>query len=139
MCSSPVFSGALSATNIDYCLFLFLTGKQIFMAGKIIDMSTIKQILQLNLTGLFNRQIAKELHISRDKVNEYSSIAGNDRLGITGLIKIDDPVLERRFHPGNPAYSDKRMDTFIEMLLQSEMDNRMTSNRLSMTGTIKKL
>jgi hypothetical protein len=133
-----MFSGALSATNIDYCLFLFLTGKQIFMAGKIIDMSTIKQILQLNLTGLFNRQIAKELHISRDKVNEYVSIAGNDRLGITGLIKIDDPVLERRFHPGNPAYSDKRMDTFLEILLQSEMGNRMTSNRLSITGTIKK-
>lgn len=86
------------------------------MAGKIIDMSTIKQILQLSLTGLSNRQIAKELHISRDKVNEYVSVAGKDTLGITGLIKIDDPVLERRFHPGNPAYSDKRMDTFLEML-----------------------
>ena len=37
------------------------------MAGKTIDMSRIKQLLQLKKLGLSNRQIAKELKISRDK------------------------------------------------------------------------
>ena len=34
------------------------------MAGKTIDMSRIKQLLQLKKLGLSNRQIAKELKIS---------------------------------------------------------------------------
>lgn len=41
------------------------------MAGNIIDMSKIKQLLQLKKLGLSNSQIAKELKISRDKTNEY--------------------------------------------------------------------
>ena len=41
------------------------------MAGKTIDMSRIKQLLQLKKLGLSIRQIAKELKISRDKTNEY--------------------------------------------------------------------
>lgn len=40
------------------------------MAGRIIDMSKIKQLLQLKKLGLFNRHIVKELKISRDKTNE---------------------------------------------------------------------
>ena len=39
------------------------------MAGKTIDMSRIKQLLQLKKLGLSNRQIAKELKINRDKTN----------------------------------------------------------------------
>lgn len=45
------------------------------MAGKTIDMSRIKQLLQLKKLGLSNRQIAKELKISRDKTNEYVRMA----------------------------------------------------------------
>lgn len=86
------------------------------MAGTIIDMSRIKQLLQLKKAGVSNRQIARDLKMSRDKANEYVSRAENDPLGIDGLLKLDDPVLERRFHPGNPAYSDKRMDTFLRLL-----------------------
>ena len=37
------------------------------MAGNIIDMSKIKQLLQLKKSGLSNRQIVKDLRISRDK------------------------------------------------------------------------
>ena len=37
------------------------------MAGNIIDMSMIKQLLQLKKSGLSNRQIVKDLRISRDK------------------------------------------------------------------------
>ena len=86
------------------------------MAGNIIDMSRIKQLLQLKKLGLSNRQIAKELKISRDKTNEYVRMAELDSLDIDALLRLDDPVLEKRFHPGNPAYSDSRMGTFLELL-----------------------
>jgi transposase len=86
------------------------------MAGTIIEMSTIKQVLQMSRDGLSNRQIAKTIGISRDKVNEYVKLAEKDSLGIIGLQKLEDPILERRFHSGNPAYTDERMDAFLEML-----------------------
>lgn len=54
--------------------------------------------------------------MSRDKANEYVRRAETDTLGIEELLKLDDPVLEKRFHPGNPAYSDDRMKTFLELL-----------------------
>ena len=63
------------------------------MAGKIIDMSRIKQLLQLKRLGLSNRQIAKELKISRDKTNEYVRMAELDSLDIDALLRLDDPVL----------------------------------------------
>ena len=79
-------------------------------------MSRIKQILQLRRDGVSNRQIARTLGISRDKTNEYIRMAETDPLGIDGLLKLDDPVLERRFHPGNPAYADERMEAFLRLL-----------------------
>lgn len=79
-------------------------------------MSKIKQLLQLKRAGITNRQIAKDLKMSRDKANKYSKLAETDPLGIDGLLKLDDPVLEKRLHPGNPAYSDERMDTFLQLL-----------------------
>ena len=66
------------------------------MAGKIIDMSRIKQLLQLKKLGLSNRQIAKELKISRDKTNEYVRMAELDSLDIDALLRLDDPVLPSR-------------------------------------------
>ena len=66
------------------------------MAGKIIDMSRIKQLLQLKKLGLSNRQIAKELKISRDKTNEYVRMAELDSLDIDALLRLDDPVLDGR-------------------------------------------
>ena len=81
------------------------------MAGTIIDMSKIKQLLHLKKAGVSNRQIAKDLKMSRDKANEYVNRAESDPLGIDGLLQLDDPVLEKRFHPGNPAYTDERMET----------------------------
>ena len=80
------------------------------------NMSRIKQLLQLKKLGLSNRQIAKDLKISRDKTNEYVRMAELDSLDIDALLRLDDPVLEKRFHPGNPAYSDSRMGTFLELL-----------------------
>lgn len=86
------------------------------MAGTIIDMSKIKQLLQLKKDGVSNRQIAKTLMMSRDKANEYVKLSEKDTLGIDELLRLDDPVLEKRFHCGNPAYSDERMKTFLMLL-----------------------
>lgn len=55
------------------------------MAGTIIDMSKIKQLLQLKKAGISNRQIAKDLKMSRDKANKYVRRAETDSLGIEGL------------------------------------------------------
>ena len=60
------------------------------MAGTIIDMSKIKQLLHLKKAGVSNRQIAKDLKMSRDKANEYVNRAESDPLGIDGLLKLDD-------------------------------------------------
>lgn len=43
-------------------------------------------------------------------------MAERDSLGIDTLLRLDDPVLEKLFHPGNPAYSYSRMETFLELL-----------------------
>lgn len=67
------------------------------MAGTIIDMSRIKQLLQLKKAGVSNRQIARDLKMSRDKANEYVSRAENNPLGIDGLLKLDDPVVTSNF------------------------------------------
>lgn len=86
------------------------------MAGTSIDMSKVKQLLQLKQSGMSNRQIAKTLGISRDKANEFVKQAESDSLGIEGLLKLDDPVLDKRMHPGNPAYTDERMEEFLRLL-----------------------
>lgn len=86
------------------------------MAGTSIDMSKVKQLLQLKQSGMSNRQIAKTLGISRDKANEFVKQAESDPLGIEGLLKLDDPVLDKRMHPGNPAYTDERMEEFLRLL-----------------------
>ena len=40
--------------------------------------------------------------MSRDKANEYVNRAESDPLGIDVLLQLDDPVLEKRFHPAIP-------------------------------------
>ena len=74
------------------------------MAGTIIDMSTIKQMLQLSQDGVSNRQIARQLGISRDKVNEFVNAAHKDSLGINGLLKLEDPILEVNRFPNMFLY-----------------------------------
>ena len=86
------------------------------MAGIIVDMSKIKQMLQLSEAGQSNRKIAGELGINKETVNNYMQLVRNGRLNIRQLLKMDDPELERRFHAGNPAYADSRMKTFLEEL-----------------------
>lgn len=102
------------------------------MAGKTKEMSQIKQLLLLKKDGISNRKAAKILGINKETVNNYVAKAESDALGIEGLLKLDDPVLEHRLKGGNAAYSDERFETFKELLpyLQQEMRRKHVTLKL---------
>ena len=79
------------------------------MAGKTKEMSKIKQLLLLKKEGVSNRKAAAIVGINKETVNNYVRKALADELGIGGLLKLDDPVLEHRLKGGNAAYSDRRL------------------------------
>jgi len=86
------------------------------MAGKPASMSRIKQVLQLSENRVSNRQIAKDLDINKETVNNYVRFFGNDSLSLKEVLKMEDPELEARFRAGNPAYTDYRHQTFLDEL-----------------------
>jgi transposase len=96
------------------------------MAGKTTSMNSIKQILRFHLEGASNRAIATVLGIDKETVNGYVLRAKADSMQIEELLILDDPVLEHRMKGGNPAYSDKRFETFKLMLpyFEQEMKHR---------------
>ena len=80
------------------------------MAGKPKPMSQIKQLLHLHQQGKGIKFIARSLAISKNTVKAY--LAKTAALGesIPQLLTLDDPVLEARYHAGNPAYKDERFE-----------------------------
>lgn len=102
------------------------------MAGKTKEMSQIKQLLLLKKEGFSNRKAADIVGINKETVNNYMKKALADELGIDGLLKLDDPVLEHRLKNGNPAYADRRFEVFKELLpyLQEEMKRKHVTLKL---------
>ena len=86
------------------------------MAGKSASMSRIKQVLQLSENGVSNRQIAKDLDINKETVNNYVRFFSHDSLTLKQALNMEDPELEARFRAGNPAYTDYRHQTFLDEL-----------------------
>lgn len=86
------------------------------MAGKIKDMSLIKQVLQLKERGESNRGIARQLPINKETVGSYMQTIKENGWKIKDLLKLDDPVLEKMLHAGSPAYTDERMEEFLKLL-----------------------
>jgi len=86
------------------------------MAGKIKPMSQIKQLLQMHKQGKAIKCIARSLGISKNTVKSY--LARHKQLGldVDQLLVLDDPILEKKFFAGNPAYKDERFETFKENL-----------------------
>ena len=108
------------------------------MAGKPKSMSQIKQLLLLHQQGKGKKTIARMLGISKTTVKVYLnklqslSSASDKSLTIAELVKLEDPVLEAKFHPGTPAYKDDRYETF-----KANLD--YYQNELMRTGVSKSL
>ena len=82
------------------------------MAGKPKPMSQIKQSLQLHEQGKNKKFIARSLGINENTVKAYLAKLAASPLDTQTLLTLDDPVLESKFHAGNPAYKDGRFDHF---------------------------
>ena len=102
------------------------------MAGKSKNMSQIKQLLLLKKSGISNRKAADIIGMNKETVNNYMNKVNADSLSLDELIRLDDPILEHRLKGGNPAYSDKRFETFKALLpyLQEEMKRKHVTLKL---------
>ena len=79
-------------------------------------MSRIKEFLLLNKEEVSNPKAAAIVGINMETVNNYVKTALADELGIEGLLKLEDPVLEHRLKGGSPAYPDRRFEEFKALL-----------------------
>lgn len=86
------------------------------MAGKPKPMSQIKQLLRLHQQGEGKKTIARKLCISKNTVKAYLDKLTLLPLSIEVLLTLEDPVLESKFHAGNPAYTQDRFDYFKNRL-----------------------
>ncbi len=102
------------------------------MAGKPVRISQIKQLMQLHKQGKRKKEIARILGMSKNTVKAYLQKIISAKQNLDDLLKLDDVVLETRFHPGNPAYSDDRFE-----YLKQHLDNY--ENELKRTGVTRKL
>ncbi|MDQ3534768.1 MAG: IS21 family transposase [Bacteroidota bacterium] len=89
------------------------------MAGKPKPMSQIKQLILLYQQGKGRKTISRTLGISKNTVKAYlnklkslTSLKEGKGYSLEELIQLENPVLEAKFHPGNPAYKDERFDYF---------------------------
>lgn len=87
------------------------------MAGKTRPMSQIKQLLRLYQQGKAKKEIARILGISKNTVKIYLHKYESLGHSIDDLLGLDDPVLEGKFHAGNPSYKEPRYEQ-----LKSQMD-----------------
>ena len=94
------------------------------MAGKTTRMSTIKQVLQLHKEGVSNRRIANKLGLYKGTVNGYIRKVKDNGFSIDSLLSLEDPVLEKKFSAGNPAYKDDRFDVLKDKLSYFEQELR---------------
>ena len=102
------------------------------MAGKPRPMSQIKQLLQLHQQGKGLKFIARSLFVSMNTVKAYLDKVEALKLDIDTLLRLDDPVLEAKFHAGHLAYKDIRFEH-----IKTKLD--YFSKELKRVGVTKKL
>ena len=116
--------------------FWFISGKQTTKresnGRKPRPMSQIKQLLQLHEQGKGIKFIARSLGISKNTVKAYLAKVTLSPLDIQSLLALDDPIMEARFHAGNPAYKDERFEH-----LKANLD--FFSKELGRVGVTKQL
>ena len=102
------------------------------MAGKPKSMSQIKQLLRFHKNGWKIKGIARELGISKNTVKSYLQKVQTSNWSIEDLLELEDPILEAKFHAGNPAYKDNRYD-------QLKLKLAYYASELKKTGVTKLL
>lgn len=102
------------------------------MAGKAKPMSQIKQLLRLHKQGHSIKSIARNLGISKNTVKSHLIKLATGKLPLTELLDLEDPVLESKFHAGNPAYKGPRFEHLSNNL-------EYFSRELKRVGVTKKL
>lgn len=80
------------------------------MAGKPKLMSQIKQVIRLHQGGSGIKTIARDLGMSKNTVKAYLKKIRDGALDINMLLKQEDPVVEKAFHAGNPAYKSENFE-----------------------------
>ena len=71
-------------------------------------MSKLKELIRLHKEQVSNRKIGRMLGMDKKTVGKYVKLVDKDPIGLDGLLKLEDPVLEHRYTGGNAAYSEKR-------------------------------
>lgn len=102
------------------------------MAGKTKHMSQIKQLILMHQKGAKIKTIARVLEISKNTVKAYLRKLETLEEIPQKLLMLDDPVLEGRFHAGDPAYCDARYAN-IEQRLEyyaKELKHRGVTRKL---------
>jgi transposase len=102
------------------------------MAGKPKSMSLIKQLLRLYQQGYKIKTMAKGLGISKNTVKSYIFKIQQNKWDVKHLVELENPVLEAKFHVGNPAYKDERYEQ-----LKDQLDDLV--KELKKTGVTKNL
>jgi len=102
------------------------------MAGKVTEMSKIKQLIQLHESGVSNRRIAKALSIDRETVNNYVRKMKSVNMQSSDLLALEEPVLEGKFMAGTAAYTDRRFETFKDLIpyFESELKRKHVTRYL---------
>ncbi len=96
------------------------------MAGKITEMSRIKQVLQLHENGVSNCSIAFQLGLYKLTINKYIQQYKALSISIQELLQKDAFELERLFNGGTIVYVDKRFDDLFKRLpyLEKELGRK---------------
>lgn len=102
------------------------------MATQPISMNVIKQVLIRLSQKESIRSIAQALHINKNTVSRYKSIAEADSMSLRELTALEDTVLNHRFNGGNPAYCDRRMEVLKKLLpyFEKELKRKHVTSRL---------
>lgn len=76
------------------------------MAGKLIAMRKIRQILQMLKQGNSQKEIHRNTKVSINTIKAYKRKISSSRMGIDQMLKMDDLKLSKVFSSGDPAYKD---------------------------------
>lgn len=102
------------------------------MAGKILRMSKLKQLLLMYNQGKSKKEISRTLGISRNTLKSYLIRFSAMQKEVEYLVDLEDHILEKMFFPGSPSYKESRYD---------DLKNRLDyfAKELKRTGVTRQL